>query len=113
MTKQQLTAVPGDVNDLRVFRLDGVENLDAVQTVTGRVIAHPVEEGEVVAVLTATVVDPEARTVEVNLGGVGGWLPTAEEGEYALQFRLVFNDGTTTLTWPATAPFRLTVRKTF
>ena len=99
-------AVTGDVNDARTVRLDGVANLSAVSTIT----SHVWRVGVAHAVLATTVVDADARTVRISLGGAGGWLASAVPDTYSVEVEATFADGSV-LTWPDARPMTLTVRE--
>lgn len=103
------TAVQGDVNDMRIIRLSGVQDLSAVTVVTANVFTKRQGSVTEIATLTGSLVDPVARTISINLGGVGGWLPTANPGRYRIEYPVTFADGTT-LTWPNEEADWITVR---
>lgn len=92
MTQIQ-SAVQGDVGDLRSIQLDGITDLTAVTSIE----AH-VWKGDDAATLTTTVTDAANRIVSVNLGGIGGWLATADVGSWFFEIQATL--GTTVLTWP-------------
>ena len=99
-------AVQGDVNDRRQLRLDGLETLDAVTSIKGHVWRRGVADVE----LAVTVTDSAARTVELNLGGVGGWLATrTDAATWFIEIEATFSNGSV-LTWPADRPMELFVR---
>jgi hypothetical protein len=91
-----LTAVAGDVGDLRQLRLDGIGDLTAATAVEAHVWRTNDETS--FATLTATVTDAPNRIVTVNLGGAGGWLPLARVGTYLFEVQVSF--GSTVKTWP-------------
>lgn len=97
--------VQGDVNDTIIVVLDGVQDLSAV---TG-IEAHVWRNDTTPISLTASVVNSDARTIEVDLGGASGWLLTAEPEIYFIEEQVTFSDGTV-LTWPSGAPDLLIVR---
>jgi hypothetical protein len=99
-------AVQGDVGDRRIVRLDGVANLDGVDTIRAHAWRRNVADVE----LGVTVVDSAARTVEVDLGGADGWLATVTEAAvWFIEVEATFVDGSV-LTWPADAPMTIAVR---
>lgn len=101
---QYTPAVAGDVNDVRVVTLDGIDDLAAVTSIEAHVWNLRTEP----VTLAATVTDAVARQVTVQLGAGGGWLPTAAPGEYFIEIEATF--GTTVLTWPSGKPDKLIVR---
>jgi hypothetical protein len=99
-------AVVGDVDDIRLLRLDGVDSLETLTTIEGHVWIRC----DPAATLEVTLVDPVARTVDLNLGGAGGWLPDdATKGLWNIEIEAAFDDGSI-LTWPADQPALLPVR---
>lgn len=100
-----IRAVQGDVNDIRILTLSGVEDLTTVDTVVAKVWKRGVDAEE----LDATVLDATDRTISITLGGVSGWLATADPGVYQLEQEVTFDDGTV-LTWPDGLPDTVTVR---
>jgi hypothetical protein len=97
-------AVSGDVGDSRLVVLDGIDDLTTVSSIE----AHVWRRGMDPVTLTAAVTDAIARTVTVQLGTSGGWLPTAEPGMYNVEIEATL--GSTVLTWPNGAPDQLEVR---
>lgn len=85
---------PGDVNDTIVVALSGIQDLNDAISVLARVTL-----GDVEVVLAAAVTDPIARQVTVQLGGVGGWLPTATPGKWSFRIEVTFIDASV-ITWP-------------
>lgn len=97
--------VQGDVNDSIIVVLDGVADLASATSVE----AHVWRDDTAPTTLAASVVDPAARTVKIQLGGVSGWLATAEPEIWFIEEQVTFSDGTV-LTWPAGQPDVLVVR---
>lgn len=97
-------AVSGDVGDTRTVTLAGIADLDSVTAIEAHVWRNSVTP----VTLSATVTDATERTITVQLGGVGGWLSTAERGNWLIEYELTF--GSTVLTWPAGEPDVLQVR---
>jgi len=98
------TAVTGDVGDTRLIRLDGIADLVSASAVE----AHVWNDSTAVVTLDATVTDTAARTVTVELGIAGGWLPAAAPGIYNFEVQVAF--GANVLTWPNSQPATLRVR---
>lgn len=96
----------GDVKDTLVATIEGVNSLANLTAIE----AHVWLFGQPNATLTVSVIDPVARTVRVDLGDVGGWLPTAAEGKWRLEYFMSFADGSK-LTWPAPRPDIIYVRR--
>lgn len=96
--------VQGDVKDKLIVVLDGVENLTGATAV-----AYVWQNGVARTTLTATITDPVARTVSVDLGGASGWLSAVAPGTWLLEVEVTFTDATI-LTWPAGAPDMIVVR---
>ena len=95
----------GDVDQTVRVQLTGIDTLAAATSVEAHVWFDP----DFVSVLTATIVDAANRIVEIQLGGVAGWLATLVQapGEvvlYQLQVEVTF--GAEVTTWP---PDTLTV----
>lgn len=105
-TRQLRPAVAGDVNDVRTLTLNGIEDLDGLDSIEGHV--QPVSGGAS-ETLAVTVTDSATATVTLSLGGVAGWLADATPGTYRIDVEATFLDGTV-LTWPADAPLGLRVR---
>jgi hypothetical protein len=101
-----LTAVAGDTGDTRTIRLDGIADLTGVTAIE----AYVWKEGDksTRSTLTCSVADATARTVTVNLGAGGGWLPTARPGSYFFEIEATF--GTVIRTWPEGTPDTILVR---
>lgn len=89
--------VAGDVNDQRILIVPDFADLAWVSSVVGELITPSTGA---ITNLTAAVADAAAKTVTVNFGGSGGWLPSAAAGEYRL--RLQLTGGTQVLTVPST-----------
>lgn len=89
-------AVQGDVNRSRVYKLSGIQDLTGVSAAEAHVWNNVSR-----TTLTATVLDPIERTVEVNLGVLGSdWLPAAPTpGVWSLEIQCTFTDGSIH-TWP-------------
>lgn len=104
MATQIQTAVTGDVNDSRLCRLDGVDDLLSASAIE----AHVWNDENAVVTLTTTVTDATARTVTVELGGPTGWLATAPVGIYNFEIQVTF--GASVLTWPNKQPATMRVR---
>jgi hypothetical protein len=84
----------GDGGPDIVVRLDGVEDLDAVTAVEGRVSLR----GGAAVILPGTVTDPELRYVQLD---VAGWLPDADEGPWHLKTVAEFTGEADPVSWPA------------
>lgn len=97
-------AVSGDVGDTRLVVLDGIDDLTTVSSIEAHVWRNAVAP----VTLTTTVTDAVARSVTVQLGGAGGWLPTAAPGTYHIEIEVTI--GSTVLTWPNGAPDQIEVR---
>lgn len=100
--------VSGDVGDTLVAVLDGVDTLDGVTAVEGHVWRWVRDDGTPRVTLAAAVTNAAAREVTVQLGGVGGWLPTASPGSWL--FELEVTSGGVTRTWPEGPPAVIDVR---
>lgn len=77
--------VAGDVNDERILIVPDFADLTWVSSVIGELITPSTGS---ITNLTASVADAAAKTVRVNFGAGGGWLPTAPPGEYRLRLQL-------------------------
>ena len=99
-----LSAVVGDVNDIRIFQLAGVASLAGVDAIEAHVWSTTGA-----ANLTGAVVDSGERTVSITLGGSSGWLSTATAGIWNMEIEATYSDGSI-LTWPTGRPIQLTVR---
>ena len=98
-------AVSGDINDTRVFTLNGPQsNLDDVTAIE----AHVWLLGGTPETLAASVTDSATKQVTVELGDGTGWLKTAAAGSYLFEIQATF--GSTVLTWPQGSPSVLKVR---
>lgn len=97
--------VQGDVKDTIIPVLSGIEDLGTVDTVE----SYAWRLGTARSTLETTVLDADARTLLVQLGGVSGWLSTAEDGIWNVEYQLTFIDGTI-LTWPSATPDQIIVR---
>lgn len=97
--------VAGDIGDTIIVDLGGIANLTAVTDVE----AHVWKQGTDPAVLDATVLDSDECTITVELGDGTGWLATATQGRWSLEYQLTFGDGSV-LTWPQMKPDLLIVR---
>ena len=95
----------GDLKDTVSVTLSGVEDLTTVTAVEAHVWAN----GVAPVTLTAAVASASLRTVTVQLGGVGGWLPTAVARSYLFETQVTFADGSV-ITWPSKGADQLTVR---
>jgi hypothetical protein len=101
-----LTAVAGDVGDVRILQLDGVVDLTGATAVEAHVWLP--NDDTAAATLTGAVTDSANRLVSINLGGAGGWLPTARPTTYLLEVQVTF--GSTIKTWPQARPDTIEVR---
>lgn len=99
------TKVAGDIGDKLTVDLGGIATLSAATVVE----AHVWRSGTAPVVLTGTVTDAEACTIEIDLGGVGEWLPGTEPGRWSIEFEVTFLDGSK-LTWPQMGPDTVIVR---
>lgn len=99
-------AVKGDVGDYRIVQLSGVADLDTVTALQAHVWRH--DDDAAKTTLTATVENSALRTIRVQLGGIGGWLATAEPYPWLIEYELTF--GSTVITWPGEQPDELPVR---
>lgn len=97
--------VAGDIGDTITVTLGGIVTLDAVTAVE----AHVWTKGVAPVVLDAAVLDAAACTIEVELGGVAGWLATAAYGRWSIEYELTFADGSK-LTWPQMGSDLIVVR---
>lgn len=97
--------VQGDVGDTIVVTLDGVANLDGVDTVEG----HVWRQNVAAVTLDAAVTDSATRRVTVELGDADGWLSDAAPGEWLFETVATYLDGSV-LTWPQGTPDRIAVR---
>lgn len=87
----------GDVSDKRTLTLGGVDDLTAASSLRAHVYLR---EKDTTAELDVAILDANARTVELNLGDAGGWLPLRPHpGDWRVQVEVTFGDGTI-LTWP-------------
>lgn len=86
----------GDVGRTLVASVAGIDGLAAISSVEGHVW-RPGDD-EPATVLAAAVLDAEDCTVTVQLGGVSGWLATAEVGVWC--FRLEFVAPNIVWQWP-------------
>jgi hypothetical protein len=102
MTTWNRTA--GDVKDTIVVTLDGVATLTGVSTVVPKVTRN----GALIATLSAAVTDVDDRTVTIQLGDTGGWLPTATPNVYELEYEVTYVNGAV-LTWPSGRKDRIVV----
>jgi hypothetical protein len=87
-------------------------NLSNTDLVGATVVARVWNDTTPAAVLVASVLDPVRKTIRVNLGGPGGWLPTLSidvETEFSLEYEVTFVDGRE-WTWPTDEPDRIVVR---
>jgi len=98
-------AVAGDTGDYRILKCSGVDSLTNATSISADVWL----DGEPKTTLAGVVESATKKTVRIELGGVGGWLATAEPGEYNLEVNIAFGAGTG-LTWPARQPAILGVR---
>lgn len=101
-------AVSGDEGDVREFVLSG-GGLGPTDLVGATIVGRVWRDGVAVATLTGTVVDAARRRVSISLGGAGGWLATAAEGEWFLDVQVTFSSGAK-WTWPSSGPMILPVR---
>jgi hypothetical protein len=101
---QLRSAVAGDVGDTRLITLDGIDDLSTASSVE----AHVWLPSGTKQTLTAAVTDPIERTVTVQLGLSGGWLPTATPGTWNFELEVTFPSAV--LTWPNGKPDRIVVR---
>lgn len=99
------TRVQGDENDTLVVTLNGVDSLEPVTEVVARVSQRT--STDPATELTATVSDPVAREVTVQLSP---WLDTANPDVWKMEVQATFISGES-LTWPASAPATITVRR--
>jgi hypothetical protein len=104
-------ATQGDIGDYRDIRVDGVEDLAAVDTVEGRVWLDNPDDS---TTLDAEVIDATARVVRLHLGDDTGWLATVELDTdtvrvFRVDLKIRFLDGSL-LTWPGRTPDQLPVR---
>ena len=98
-------AVTGDIGDTRVLTLNGIDSLSSATAVK----AHVWNLTAATTELDAAVTDATTNQVTVQLGGTGGWLPTATPDTYLFEVQVTF--GTTVLTWPQSTPATLVVRE--
>jgi len=99
----------GDVNVTRTVVLGGVEDLATVSSVAAHL--ELIADANTRVILTASVADPVARTVDISFGDATGWLAAMcpATGDYWLTTHVTFADGTV-LSWPDDpTPDRLTV----
>lgn len=96
--------VRGDVSDTIIVILYGVESLTGAQSVEAHVWHETTR-----FTLVAEVLNSADRTVLVHLGGVSGWLATAETKVWNHEVEITFTDGSI-LTWPSGKPDTITVR---
>ena len=97
-------AVTGDEGDTRLLRLDGIADLDAATAVE----AHVWNDATASVTLAGSVTDATARTVTIELGDSGGWLPTAGPDIYDFEVQVTF--GSDIWTWPNNRPATIRVR---
>lgn len=96
--------IQGDIDDTRVVRVDGIDSIPAGTTVRALVHRDPTT-----AVLVATVIDGTERTVRIDLGAAGGWLPSRPAvGVWKVQLEFTFPSGGV-LTWPTDSDAYLAV----
>ena len=107
MTTNPRPCVAGDIGDTRNVTLGGVQTLVGATAVAHvRYLADPT----VIADLAATITSTTDRTVTVNLGTSGGWLPSRPaSGDWDIEVEVTFGDGSV-LTFPDGDPDTLTVR---
>jgi hypothetical protein len=87
--------VAGDINDYRIVTVGGVEDLTTISSIEAHVWNSTTD-----ATLAATVIDPVARTVRVEHGDTGGWLPSLPRpGKWWIEVEGTWGDGTV-LTFP-------------
>jgi len=99
-------AVTGDIGDSRVLTLNGVNTLASATAV----VAHVWTDTRASVDLDGSVTDAANSEVTIELGGVGGWLPTATPDLYWFEVEVTFGS-TATLTWPQDTPDTLLVRE--
>lgn len=88
-------AVQGDVNRSRIYKLSGIQDLTGLSSVEAHVWNNTTR-----ATLAASVVDATERTVRVNFGIAGGWLPSLPAvGTWSIEIQGTFGDGSI-YTWP-------------
>lgn len=107
----QWNKVAGDIGDYITVTLGGITNLDTVTAVE----AHIWKQGPPVVapvVLDAAVVDAAACTIRVELGDDTGWLVSAGQGRWNIEYELTFGDGSE-LTWPQMGTDLIVVRNQY
>lgn len=83
--------VRGTVGDTLVAELDGIGNVADITSIVAKVWLPRVAPAQVT--LTAAVTNVALRHVTVQLGGAGGWLPTAQRGQWLMRLYPTFPGG--------------------
>jgi len=106
-TNNPRPAVAGDLGDTRTVTLGGIADLTAAVSARG-IVSYSADQ-TVTAELDATIPDPDATDITVELGGAGEWLQTAAPGVWLLEVEVTFADGSV-LSWPQGSADTLVVR---
>lgn len=107
MTRSSVGRVQGDSKDTITLVVGGLEDLSTVNTCEAHVWKNSTK-----STLDAEVLDPDARTVLVQLGEApDGWLPSAPStGGWNVELECTFLDGSIK-TFPEDAPPVIKIRE--